>query len=168
MVVNAWKDDLTNRISLADPILGDEEKEALCGVIDSGWMTMGERVAEFERSFANLHRVEDAIAVSSCTAGLHLTLQALGIEQGDEVLVPSLTFVATVNARDTVMPEIEYYGEELICSDNKLEFMIICQPYCDIDIKIPRVALVAIFASVVKFNISLTNYKIELDLKKTR
>ena len=98
MVVNAWKDDLTNRISLADPILGDEEKEALCGVIDSGWMTMGERVAEFERSFANLHRVEDAIAVSSCTAGLHLTLQALGIEQGDEVLVPSLTFVATVNA----------------------------------------------------------------------
>ena len=85
-------------ISLADPVLGDEEKEALCAVIDSGWLTMGERVAEFERAFANLHGVEDAVAVNSCTAGLHLCLQALGIKPGDEVLVPSLTFVATSNA----------------------------------------------------------------------
>lgn len=85
-------------MSLADPVLGNEEKEALCAVIDSGWLTMGERVSGFERAFADLHGAEDAVAVSSCTAGLHLCLKALGIGPGDEVLVPSLTFVATVNA----------------------------------------------------------------------
>lgn len=85
-------------VSLADPVLGDEEKQALCRVIDNGWLTMGENVAAFEGAFAKLHGVENAVAVSSCTAGLHLGLMALGIGPGDEVLVPSLTFVATVNA----------------------------------------------------------------------
>jgi len=85
-------------ISLADPVLGEEEKQALCAVIDSGWLTMGERVAGFERAFANLHGAEDAVAVNSCTAGLHLCLKALGLGPGDQVLVPSLTFVATVSA----------------------------------------------------------------------
>jgi dTDP-4-amino-4,6-dideoxygalactose transaminase len=87
-----------NLISLADPVLGNEEKEALCAVIDSGWLTMGERVARFERRFGDLHGAKDAVAVNSCTAGLHLCLKALGIGPGDQVLVPSLTFVATVNA----------------------------------------------------------------------
>jgi dTDP-4-amino-4,6-dideoxygalactose transaminase len=85
-------------ISLADPVLDNEEKQALCEVIDSGWLTMGERVARFEQAFADLHEGKSAVAVNSCTAGLHLCLQALGIGPGDEVLVPSLTFVATVNA----------------------------------------------------------------------
>ena len=85
-------------ISLSTPILGEEEKRALCEVIDSGWLTMGDRVAAFEKAFAKLHGVDDAVAVNSCTAALHLSLKALGIGPGDEVLVPSLTFVATVNA----------------------------------------------------------------------
>jgi len=85
-------------ISLADPALGDEEKQSLTEVIDSGWLTMGERVRRFECEFAKMHEMEEAVAVSSCTAGLHLCLAALGIGPGDEVLVPSLTFVATVNA----------------------------------------------------------------------
>jgi len=85
-------------ISLADPILGEAEKKALAEVIDSGWITMGERVAAFEKAFAKRHAKENAVAVNSCTAGLHLCLAALGIGAGDEVLVPSLTFVATVNA----------------------------------------------------------------------
>ena len=85
-------------ISLSDPILGEEEKRALCEVIDSGWLTMGERVAAFEKAFAKLHGVDDAVAVNSCTAALHLSLEALNIGPGDEVMVPSLTFVATVNA----------------------------------------------------------------------
>lgn len=51
----------------------------------------------FERAFAEKHGAADAVAVSSCTAALHLILQTLGIGPGDEVLVPSLTFVATVN-----------------------------------------------------------------------
>ena len=84
-------------ISLSTPILGAEEKHALCDVIDSGWLTMGDRVAAFEKAFAKLHGAADAVAVNSCTAALHLSLKVLGIGPGDEVLVPSLTFVATAN-----------------------------------------------------------------------
>ena len=83
---------------VSEPILGEEEKAALAAVIDSGWVTMGDRVQEFEQAFARLHEAEDSIAVGSCTAALHLILHALGIGPGDEVLVPSLTFVATANS----------------------------------------------------------------------
>lgn len=83
---------------IAEPILGDEEKAALCKVIDSGWITMGSQVRAFERAFADLHEVADAVAVNSCTAGLHLALDAIGLMPGDEVLIPSLTFVATANS----------------------------------------------------------------------
>jgi len=84
--------------SLSDPVLGQKEKQALCEVIESGWVTMGERVTRFEEAFAKLHDAKNAVAVGSCTAGLHLCLKALNIGPGVEVLVPSLTFVATVNA----------------------------------------------------------------------
>lgn len=82
---------------VAEPSLGDEEKAALAAVIDGGWITMGDRVAAFERAFAAAHGVADAVAVGSCTAGLHLVLESLGIGPGDEVLVPAATFVATAN-----------------------------------------------------------------------
>lgn len=85
-------------IALSEPILGEAEKRALSEVIDSGWLTMGERVRAFEKAFASMHGVEDAVAVNSCTAALHLSLLALDIGPGDEVMVPSLTFVATANA----------------------------------------------------------------------
>ena len=83
---------------VSEPVLGDDEKAALAAVIESGWVTMGDRVGEFEQTFARLHQADDAIAVGSCTAALHLILHALGIGSGDEVLVPSLTFVATANS----------------------------------------------------------------------
>jgi dTDP-4-amino-4,6-dideoxygalactose transaminase len=85
-------------INLSEPQVGETEKQALCAVIDSGWLTMGDRVTQFEDAFARLHNMPAAIAVNSCTAGLHLCLLASGIGPGAEVLVPSLTFVATVNA----------------------------------------------------------------------
>jgi Predicted pyridoxal phosphate-dependent enzyme apparently involved in regulation of cell wall biogenesis len=85
-------------ISLAIPSFDEEEKKALCSVIDSGWVTTGEKVCAFEQAFAKAHGVNDAVAVTNATAGLHLCLAALGIGHGDYVLVPSLTFVATVNA----------------------------------------------------------------------
>jgi dTDP-4-amino-4,6-dideoxygalactose transaminase len=84
--------------SISDPIFGQEEKKALCEVIERGWVTMGEKVTSFEKAFAIMHNAKNAVAVSSCTAGLHLSLNALNLGPGDEVLVPSLTFVATVNA----------------------------------------------------------------------
>lgn len=83
---------------VSEPALGADEKEALAAVIDSGWVTMGDRVREFEQAFARMHEAEDSVAVGSCTAALHLILHALGIGPGDEVLVPSLTFVATANS----------------------------------------------------------------------
>jgi dTDP-4-amino-4,6-dideoxygalactose transaminase len=84
-------------IELGAPILGEAEKLALCAVIDDGWLTMGDRVRRFEQAFAALHGVEEAIAVNSATAALQLSLQAFDVGPGDEVLVPSLTFVATAN-----------------------------------------------------------------------
>ena len=83
---------------VSEPVLGADEKAALAEVIESGWVTMGDRVREFEQAFARMHEAEDSIAVGSCTAALHLILHALGIGPGDEVLVPSLTFVATANS----------------------------------------------------------------------
>jgi dTDP-4-amino-4,6-dideoxygalactose transaminase len=83
---------------VSEPVLGPEETTALAAVIESGWVTMGDRVREFEQAFARLHEAEDAIAVNSCTAALHLIVHALGIGPGDEVLVPSMTFVATANS----------------------------------------------------------------------
>ncbi len=82
---------------VSEPNLGEDEKAALAEVIDSNWITMGGRVHEFEQAFAAMHGAEDAVAVNSCTAGLHLALDALDIGPGDEVLVPSLSFVATAN-----------------------------------------------------------------------
>lgn len=82
---------------VSKPCLGTKEREALSKVIDSGWITMGERVREFELAFARIHHADDSVAVASCTAALHLILHALEIGPGDEVLVPSMTFVATAN-----------------------------------------------------------------------
>jgi dTDP-4-amino-4,6-dideoxygalactose transaminase len=82
---------------VSEPIVGKDEKAALSEVVDCGWITMGDRVRAFEVAFAEEHDVPDAVAVSSCTAALHLLLEGLGVGPGDEVLVPSLTFVATAN-----------------------------------------------------------------------
>src|SRR5438309_11711437 len=88
-----------NRMLLvSEPSLGQDEKAALAAVIDSNWITMGERVRAFELAFARMHDATDAVAVNSCTAGLHLALDALGVGPGDEVLVPSLSFVATASS----------------------------------------------------------------------
>jgi dTDP-4-amino-4,6-dideoxygalactose transaminase len=84
-------------IELGAPVLGEPEKRALAEVIDDGWLTMGERVRRFEQAFAALHGVEDAIAVNSATAALQVGLAAFDIGPGDEVLLPSMTFVATAN-----------------------------------------------------------------------
>jgi len=84
-------------IELGAPILGEPEKEALCAVIDDGWLSMGERVRRFETTFAAMHGASDAIALHSATAALQLSLQAFDVGPGDEVLVPSLTFVAAAN-----------------------------------------------------------------------
>ena len=84
-------------LPVARPLLGDEETEAVRRVIETGWVTQGPEVAALERDFAAAVGAAHARAVSSCTAALHLALLALGVEPGDEVIVPSHSFIATAN-----------------------------------------------------------------------
>jgi len=78
---------------LAD--LGEKEAQAAADVVRSGWLTMGPKTVEFEREFASYIGAKHAIGVNSCTAALHIALEAIGLSQGDEVLVPTTTFTAT-------------------------------------------------------------------------
>lgn len=84
-------------IAIALPVTGEEEWQAVKEPILSGWLTQGPKVAEFEKNFALRHEVNHALAVTSCTTGLHLALAAMGVGPGDEVIVPAFTWIATAN-----------------------------------------------------------------------
>ena len=85
-------------IPLTRPWMDDRELEATGRVIRSGWVTQGPEVAAFENEFAVLVGAEYACAVSSCTTALHLALRACRVDAGDEVIVPSYSYIATANA----------------------------------------------------------------------
>jgi perosamine synthetase len=78
--------------------VGEEEVEAVSNVIRSGWLTTGPKAFEFEKEFAKYVGAQHAIAVSTGTAALHLSLEAAGVRSGDEVLLPTNTFTATAEA----------------------------------------------------------------------
>src|SRR5215469_355273 len=84
-------------IPIAQPLLGSEEYEAVLTVLKSGQMAQGEQVAAFERRFAYVCQVQEAVAVSSGTAALHLALLAHGVGPGDEVITTPFSFAATAN-----------------------------------------------------------------------
>jgi dTDP-4-amino-4,6-dideoxygalactose transaminase len=86
------------KVPLADVNLGPEEIKAVTEVLKSGWLSMGPRTEEFEHRFAEFLGIKHAFAVANGTAALHLACEALGLKEGDEVLCPALTFVATANA----------------------------------------------------------------------
>ncbi len=86
------------KIPLADLDFGQEESEAVQKVLESRWLTMGAMTQEFEAEFAAYTKARHAIAITNCTVGLHLACVAANIGPGDEVIVPSLSFVATANA----------------------------------------------------------------------
>ncbi|MEE9324152.1 MAG: DegT/DnrJ/EryC1/StrS family aminotransferase [Dehalococcoidia bacterium] len=77
------------------PSIDEAEVAAVTEVLKSGWLTTGPKVAAFEKAFAEYVDANHAVAVSSCTAGMHLALECVGIGPGDEVLVPTMTFAAT-------------------------------------------------------------------------
>jgi dTDP-4-amino-4,6-dideoxygalactose transaminase len=97
-------------IPVMRPWLGAEEAEAAAEAVASGWIAQGPRVRDFEEAFAATMGMPHAVAVSSCTAALHLALICAGIGPGDEVVVPSLSFIATANA-------VRYVGAEPVFAD---------------------------------------------------
>ena len=108
------------KVPFFDLVLGDEEKQAVLNVIESNWLTAGPRIVDFESAFSAATGGEpQSVAVSSATAALHLSLLALGIGPGDEVIVPSLTFVACANV-------IRYVGATPVFADvtNELDWNI--------------------------------------------
>jgi len=116
------------RVSLSDLDFGEEEEQAVLDVLHSRWLTMGSRTNEFEKEFSSFTGAAHAIAVSNATQALHLACIALGIGPGTEVIVPSLTFVATSNAVLYTGAEVrfaEIMGEtDLTISPGSIERLI--------------------------------------------
>ncbi len=107
-------------IPISQPSLGELERRYLIDAFDSGWISsIGHYIEELEKSFAVYCGTEHAVAVSNGTVAIHLALEALGIEEGDEVIVPDLTFVATANAvrHANGVPVIVDVDRETMCMD---------------------------------------------------
>ncbi len=98
------------RINVMQPWLGEDEVAAVTEVLRSGWVAQGPRVKAFEDAFAAHQRAAHAVAVSSCTTALHLALHLAEVGPGDEVVVPSFSFVATTNA-------VRYVGADPVFAD---------------------------------------------------
>lgn len=90
--------ETVERVNVMQPVFGAEELAAVAEVLASGWVAQGPKVAAFEAAFADHQRTPAAVAVSSCTAALHLAMVVIGVRRDDEVVVPSLSFIATANA----------------------------------------------------------------------
>ncbi len=87
-----------DRISVMKPWLGTAESDAVAEVIASGWVAQGPRTAAFEQAFAEHQQAGHAVAASNCTTALHLALKVAGVQAGDDVVLPSFSFIATANA----------------------------------------------------------------------
>lgn len=101
-------------IQIATPYMGEEEWQALREPLETGWLTQGPKVAAFEKEFGRYHKVEHALATTSCTTALHLALLAVGVRPGDRVIVPSYTWIASANA-------VEYCGAVPLFCDIDLQ-----------------------------------------------
>src|SRR3954465_8870571 len=97
-------------IPIAKPYLTEEEARAAYDTILTGWITQGPKVREFEEKFAQYVGSTYAVAVSNCTTALHLSMIVSGIGPGDEVICPSMSYIATANA-------IKYVGAKPVFAE---------------------------------------------------
>ncbi|MEW6451028.1 MAG: DegT/DnrJ/EryC1/StrS family aminotransferase [Pseudomonadota bacterium] len=102
--------ELPKSIPLTTPKFGDEEVEAVRRVLESKWVTQGPATREFENLIASRHGAKHGVATTSCTAALHLAALALGLQPGDEVIVPAFTWVTSAHCA-------EYVGARAVFAD---------------------------------------------------
>ena len=107
------------KIPITKTVFGPEEMRAVQQPLETGWVVQGPFVAQFEESFSDFTHAGFSIATSSCTTALHLAVAALGLKPGDEVIVPSFTWVSTANV-------VEYMGAKPV--------------FCDIDLRTFNIA----------------------------
>lgn len=88
---------MSDFLPFSRPAMGAEELAAVKAVLESGWITTGPKNQQLEEAFCQLTGNQNAVAVCSATAGMHITLMALGVGAGDEVITPSMTWVSTLN-----------------------------------------------------------------------
>jgi perosamine synthetase len=99
-----------NFLPFHSPVIGEREIAAVVEVLKSGWLTTGAKVREFERDFCRFIGCSHAVAVNSGTAALHLALAAIGLQAGDEVILPTMTFAATAEV-------VLYFGAKPVLVD---------------------------------------------------
>jgi dTDP-4-amino-4,6-dideoxygalactose transaminase len=101
-------------LPISKPYFGEEERLAVQRPLETGWVVQGPYVAEFEQRFAQFTGAAHAVATTSCTTALHIAVAALGLASGDEVIVPSFTWISTANV-------VEYMGAKPVFCDVSLE-----------------------------------------------
>ena len=111
-------------IPFSSPLIEEEEKQEIIDTLNSGWLTTGPKVKQFEKDFAGYIGSKHAIAVNSCTSALHLALDAIGVKEGDEIIIPTMTFAATAevvtyfNAKPIL---VDCEQSSLLIDANKIE-----------------------------------------------